>query len=240
MGPQPPPPPPSEKCLSFRTLRDWRWLAEFSFPAHPPSSAGDQVCGQQGADTVHCLDLCSGYEAGLPAVDGFKYRYYLVREDGYHVCPFPTELKVDTTNRAVRRRGSRAAWRKLRRIKRCFVCSKNPDRARRGHVLSGKRLCLVKGACWTCSRVCCPGFYECVRVCAFVCASPPVPIRFLTARSKRRSGAKTAAGTLIPADAASRGPFSRENYWAATQSACTEDADFDRPLAASSPERCQP
>ena len=39
-----------------------------------------QVCGQEGADATHCLDSCSGYEADLPEIDSFKYRYYTVRK----------------------------------------------------------------------------------------------------------------------------------------------------------------
>eukprot|EP00752_Nemacystus_decipiens_P003694 g3404.t1 len=42
-----------------------------------PGGVEMKLCGQQGADSVHCLDLCSGYEAEVPGVDGFKYRYYL-------------------------------------------------------------------------------------------------------------------------------------------------------------------
>lgn len=37
-----------------------------------------QVCGEDGADETHCLDLCSGYEVELPDVDEFRYRYYTV------------------------------------------------------------------------------------------------------------------------------------------------------------------
>ena len=36
------------------------------------------MCGEEGADETHCLDVCSGYEAELPDTDGFKYRYYMV------------------------------------------------------------------------------------------------------------------------------------------------------------------
>ena len=38
-----------------------------------------QGCGLDGADETHCLDVCSGYEALIPEVDDFTYRYYTVR-----------------------------------------------------------------------------------------------------------------------------------------------------------------
>lgn len=37
------------------------------------------MCGEEGADDMHCLDGCSGYEALIPGVDDFTYRYYTVR-----------------------------------------------------------------------------------------------------------------------------------------------------------------
>ena len=36
------------------------------------------MCGENGADATHCLDVCNGYEAELTGVDEFEYRYYLV------------------------------------------------------------------------------------------------------------------------------------------------------------------
>ena len=41
----------------------------------------DQMCGLDGADSTACLDVCSGYEALLPEVDDFTYRYYTVRAE---------------------------------------------------------------------------------------------------------------------------------------------------------------
>ena len=38
-----------------------------------------QMCNLDGADSTACLDVCSGYEALLPDVDDFTYRYYTVR-----------------------------------------------------------------------------------------------------------------------------------------------------------------
>ena len=38
-----------------------------------------QMCGEEGASDTHCLDVCSGYEALIPDVDDFTYRYYTVR-----------------------------------------------------------------------------------------------------------------------------------------------------------------
>ncbi|CAM9290192.1 unnamed protein product, partial [Ascophyllum nodosum] len=42
-----------------------------------PGGVEMKMCGENGADATHCLDVCNGYEAELTGVDEFEYRYYL-------------------------------------------------------------------------------------------------------------------------------------------------------------------
>ncbi|CAM9808747.1 unnamed protein product [Ascophyllum nodosum] len=56
-----------------------------------PDGIEMKMCKEDGADETYCLDMCSGYEAELPDVDGFKYRYYLS-------CGFDESFFPFTTN----------------------------------------------------------------------------------------------------------------------------------------------
>jgi hypothetical protein len=42
-----------------------------------PTGVAMRHCDRDDADSTYCLDGCSGYEAELPGVDNFKYRYYI-------------------------------------------------------------------------------------------------------------------------------------------------------------------
>ncbi|CAM9290040.1 unnamed protein product, partial [Ascophyllum nodosum] len=64
--------------------------AQDGFPVYGqlgPGGVEMKMCGEEGADETHCLDVCSGYEAELPDTDGFKYRYYM--SCGFDASFFP-------------------------------------------------------------------------------------------------------------------------------------------------------
>eukprot|EP00904_Undaria_pinnatifida_P008243 jgi/Undpi1/4549/HiC_scaffold_18.g07903.m1 len=56
-----------------------------------PDGVEMKMCGLDGADATRCLDVCSGYEALIPDVDDFAYRYYTS-------CGFDESFFPFTTN----------------------------------------------------------------------------------------------------------------------------------------------
>merc|ERR1712232_237980 len=70
------------------------------FPIYGPHGLGGVLmvrCRWPGADATVCLDECLGYEAAIPDLDNFTYRYYMQGFTSSPACSMTVSGAENTT-----------------------------------------------------------------------------------------------------------------------------------------------